>query len=310
MCVAVLIESSAPTLDELTAMEDANPHGAGLAWAHGNSLRYSKAMTAAEIHAALPTLPRPVLLHFRWATHGGKAPHLSHPFPLGPRALTSRTLAGSAQAVLIHNGVWGAWERHLPKRLRRMQHEISDTAVAAYVADTDESVLDGVSWSTAVGRAAGSGRMDVTLRGSWEEHNGNQYSNLYWKLRSARMATPYTTGWDGGWDAGWDGGWDAYPVRQPARTPSHSAYDDADLAEVRKEWDSARACYEASKASKPTPAFDHGYRWSAHGTLVRRGVEQMETPYVPEISKRNCTSCKGPTPGLVICKVCQSFKRK
>lgn len=184
MCVAIIVEGSIST-DTLLSCEDNNPHGAGLAWGDGDRVRYRKGLTAMEVVKIAQALPRPFLLHFRWATHGGRAAHLTHPFPLGHRALISRSLEGVADAVLIHNGVWGDYERFIPQWVDRDRW--SDTAVAAYVAGTtDESILDHVAWSTAVARAAGSGRLDITTRGRWYEHSdGNSYSNLSWLPRPA-----------------------------------------------------------------------------------------------------------------------------
>lgn len=199
MCVAVLVET-ALSLEDLRLMEQDNPHGAGLAWAKGDSLRYLKGtdLTAEQIFELLKSLPRPVLLHFRWATHGPRVPHLAHPFPLGVDALKRRT-SGEASALMIHNGVWSAYERFIPRGIPKDAY--SDTAIAAYAAGlTGEHVLDDVSWSTAVGRAAGSGRMDVTLRGTWIEREGNQFSNLKWQtpwtFQGSGTGTGYTYGWD------------------------------------------------------------------------------------------------------------------
>lgn len=194
MCVAAVIESNhGPKLAELRQMEDENPHGAGIAYAQGNRIRYVKGLTADMIFKMQSSLPRPYLLHFRWATHGPKVQHLCHPFPLGMSALMSRRTSGTADAVLIHNGVWTNYERHLPVWAYGRRHELSDTAVAAYVAESNEDILDDVSWATAVGRAAGAGRMDVTLRGStWEVHKGDLYSNLRWQSSGYKPPRRYS----------------------------------------------------------------------------------------------------------------------
>lgn len=192
MCVAVLVESDAPSMVEMWHMDSDNPHGIGIAWASGDIIRYRKGISWMDAYNALEKLPRPCLLHFRWATHGGRARRLAHPFPLGPKAVTSRKLNGGAKAVLIHNGTWDDYTKFIPQGIDPRQW--SDTAVAAFVAGTiGEEILDHVPWCTAVGRAAGNGRMDVTLRGDWTSHNGNMYSNMYWQPYSARVSygNPY-----------------------------------------------------------------------------------------------------------------------
>lgn len=212
MCVAVVVEKDPPTADEWDQMEDSNPHGAGVAWCEDGAIHYQKGLTAKQIAAMASKLPTPWLAHFRWATHGSKAPRLAHPFPVGPRALTDRRLKATAEAVLIHNGTWSGYTKWLPRKCRRW--DLSDTAVAAFAAGYDESVLDDVNWATALMRAGGEGRVDITMRGTWTEHNGNWFSNMNWRWTYSRQS------WnDGDWDyQSWSnyGGWkDTTPTRAP-----------------------------------------------------------------------------------------------
>lgn len=184
MCVAVVVEADTPKPFELWQMDSHNPHGAGVAWCEGDIIRYRKGLTWKQVQDLGDSLPKPWLLHFRWATHGGKIARLTHPFPLGHKALSNFKLTGSAEAVLIHNGTWSNYRKYVPGKFRKV--DLSDTAIAAYVAGTKgEEILDEVSWATAVMRAAGDGRTDVTLRGDWETHDGNTYSNLYWQGRTS-----------------------------------------------------------------------------------------------------------------------------
>lgn len=217
MCVAVLVETEAgPTADELKAMDSENPHGAGVAFSRGNQVRYHKGVTWKWIAKNQASWPRPYLLHFRWATHGGRARHLAHPFPISISAVLSKRLSGDADAVLIHNGVWSDYKRFLPHWLRKEEDRWSDTAVAAYAAKVyGEDVLDDVAWSTAVGRARGIGRMDVTLRGNWVEHQGNMYSNLNWQQPTRFQY--------GGWD-GWED-YHAWAYRERASEDVRRRFD-------------------------------------------------------------------------------------
>ncbi len=203
MCVAAIITGASPPLADLQDMEAENPHGAGLAWQvpGENQLTYKKGLTAEEVHAILDALPRPVLLHFRWATHGTRSKALTHPFPLGIRALLDPALEGKAKACLIHNGVWDAYRKHMPDFLDTLKLDLSDTAVAAYVALRNPSILRDVRWATAVGRARGKGRpMSVKTTGVWTTYAGNQYSNLQWvgagkKAHSRRAMSDFYDNW-------------------------------------------------------------------------------------------------------------------
>lgn len=205
MCVAILVEGDFP-LETALACEDMNPHGAGLAWGSEDRVMYVKGLDARDIARLAKDLPRPFLAHFRWATHGGRALHLSHPFPIGSRALVSRALKGSAESVLIHNGVWTDYQKWVPRWLSKPERW-SDTAFAAFAAGiVGEEVLDHVGWSTATAVARGGGRLDITLRGRWVEHDdGNTYSNLNWVPRPAPRRVSHTPlvaapdDWSGYW---------------------------------------------------------------------------------------------------------------
>lgn len=182
MCVAVVVLKDSPTVSELQDMEISNPHGAGVAWAAPelNGVAYKKGLDALEVYEILQELPRPTLLHFRWATHGPKVPRLCHPFPLGPKAIMSTSLEGIARnGVLIHNGVWSGYAKYAPKWLDTSQW--SDTAVGAYVGRDNPDIFADMSWATAAGYLAPDGSLLVRRTGGWKEHNGNMYSNLSWQ---------------------------------------------------------------------------------------------------------------------------------
>jgi hypothetical protein len=196
MCVAVIVSTkTGPTDEEIRLMDEDNPHGAGLAWYDHkrDTVRYKKGLDANGVIELLKKIPRPALLHFRWATHGSKTPELTHPFPLGPRALTDRRLSGTAEAVLIHNGVWNNYGNHVPEWAKGA--DFSDTMIAAYVADRYPEILDEVSWCTATlhRRALNKKGEEVSgqiwYRGNWSKHGGNLYSNLNWKRSQYRGAT-------------------------------------------------------------------------------------------------------------------------
>lgn len=196
MCVAAVIFKSV-SLDYLTCMENDNPHGAGLAWEQDGRIYFVKGLTAKEIFdmQEMGVVRYPYLMHYRWATHGDKVPELTHPFPIGPRALLGE-LAGYTDKLLIHNGTWN-WHmeqaaKHVAKGNYELPEEIvscvSDTAVAAWLAYYNEDILDSVPWATAVAEMRETmdeqgnpvRTMDITTRGTWYDKDGNWYSNLNW----------------------------------------------------------------------------------------------------------------------------------
>lgn len=188
MCVAAVLYGEGPTLAELRKMDKINPHGGGLGWVYEGDtvVTYAKGLTPEEIYALLGKLPRPTLLHFRYATHGPKTTAQCHPFPLGHWALTAKGGYGVAPAVLVHNGVWQSHHKYKPAWIK--WGDVSDTAMAAYMAEADEAILDDVDWSTVVGRAK-DGQMVVTRRKRWFERGPDWYSNLTWASNSVEAYT-------------------------------------------------------------------------------------------------------------------------
>lgn len=191
MCVAAVIFSPV-SLEYLECMENDNPHGAGIAWLQGDSIRFMKGLTAADINQLQidEVMTYPYLMHYRWATHGEKVPQWTHPFPIGPRALLGE-LTGNAPAVLIHNGTWNRYHKAATEYIRLGNYEIpeevieiaSDTAVAAWLAQDNPAILDEVLWATAVAEIRevdGKKTMEITTRGQWYDKDGNWYSNLNW----------------------------------------------------------------------------------------------------------------------------------
>lgn len=206
MCVAAVIFKPV-SLQYLQHMENDNPHGAGVAWQSGDQIQFHKGLKAAEIHAMQETgtMTYPYLLHFRWATHGGRVPELTHPFPTGVRALMGE-IAGSAPEVVIHNGTWSGYDdaalEHVPAELRELITDTSDTAIAAFIAAYNPTILDEVPWATAhafIVQIDDKPKMEITTRGTWSEHQDNWYSNLNW-LPSNKNYSFYRRGDDWEWD--------------------------------------------------------------------------------------------------------------
>jgi len=195
MCVALIIRGkTAPSLRQFEAMEACNQDGAGLAWVEDGRVCYSKGHTAKEIHQMVGELPRPIMVHFRFATAGGKTAALCHPFPLTRQVETS--VVGYAGSVMMHNGHWGEWESYksivsddenpLP------EGPWSDTRLAAYAMvnypkdlDTIASIVGGkLAIMNAKGKIRQWGRWD-TLK----DLPGVSFSNTYWQGYSKYLDT-------------------------------------------------------------------------------------------------------------------------
>lgn len=221
MCIAAIIHKpiSQKYLDE---MERDNPHGAGVAWVRHGKLEFRRGLTAERIGwmQTWRQFTYPYLLHFRWATHGKKVASLTHPFPVGRRALMGE-LEGRASKVLIHNGVWTDYDDAEPLLHEEPKYhelvkadKLSDTQVAAYIIgrwpEWQDDILAKIPWACAVA-SVNKGRIDIKKYGSsWTTHAGNEYSNLQWlpadewwehngdKHKSRYYSSPYSSrAWGG-----------------------------------------------------------------------------------------------------------------
>jgi hypothetical protein len=195
MCIAAVIFKPV-SLKYLVEMDTDNPHGGGVACVKEGRIWFLKGLDAKAIFALqeAEVLTYPYLLHFRWATQGSRIAENCHPFPIGPRALMGETV-GFAERVLIHNGTWHTYNRHIPLSSeipQKVLEHVSDTAIAAWLLQDNPDILDEVPWATAVAEMK-DGEIDITTRGTWTDHQGNWYSNLSWLPSSE-------TNWDKWWD--------------------------------------------------------------------------------------------------------------
>lgn len=190
MCVALIIdkESRRPTLDEYKQMEWYNDDGAGVGWAdHSARLcRWEKGLKAERVLELVeelfadPAMFSNVLVHFRFATHGGKDPLLTHPFivskdsPLSLKGETKRPL-------LIHNGVWSdsnqyrtvlQYKMPIPKEDKLW----SDTRLGARFIAAGYMDAHEMGGKVAILQPDGG----CTYFGDWKDKEGVLYSNLGW----------------------------------------------------------------------------------------------------------------------------------
>lgn len=254
MCIAAII-NKAISWDFLREMENDNPHGAGVAYfdADKATIVFKRGLTAAEIMGMQEwgELTYPYLLHFRWATHGPRVPELTHPFPLGPRALHGE-LAGETDAVFIHNGVWSDYESYLPLIVAPVAtyKHASDTAVAAYLLGVYPElqtpgrvgIVDDIHWAVAVAKVVG-GEMVINKSGqTWVEYEGNTYSNLTWlptKLWYNKFYQPNTG--DSGWS--WSGDSRIKPYEPARYDPAADLAKEAEVTQPFSWEDYVRARY-------------------------------------------------------------------
>lgn len=187
MCVIAVSPNAKarPTLEELTQMYQANPHGIGMSWVERSSKKvlFEKGITVAQAHSWSQEIDGPIIYHFRIASVGKVDDRLCHPFPISaqsPLGLHGKTKTG----VLFHNGTWYEWENALLEATIRHKVDMpagiwSDTRAAAVVI-----ALDGVkAISRMTGKFAVMTPKGYQLWGNWTKVNGFFVSNSYWVQR-------------------------------------------------------------------------------------------------------------------------------
>lgn len=185
MCVAIIVPKGKafPSMEVLAAAEAQNRDGGGIAWVDGGNVHYRKGLTAEDIFVITEKIKAPAFIHFRISTVGGEIPELCHPFPV-TRA-SSTDLAGTAKAVLMHNGHWGRWRETLlhlqPNNQRIPDGEWSDTRAMAYLSSIyGKNLLSMIDEKVAYLDSRG----NITRYGyGWTEIDGCHYSNTHWKSR-------------------------------------------------------------------------------------------------------------------------------
>lgn len=139
MCLLICAVNSVPPEEYLTRAADQNGDGAGIAWIEGSQIRFHKGLEVDEVISYTGKLKLPYMIHFRAATAGGRAPGLTHPFPITKSSDLS--LRGTAPSVLGHNGHWWKWQDDLKLLLAARGHKwpmgpVSDSramAICTYI---------------------------------------------------------------------------------------------------------------------------------------------------------------------------------
>ncbi len=185
MCQILFSKEANPPREAIFDANTMNKDGFGFAWVEGGNVRWDKGYESGELNAALMdrylALPFPKAIHFRLATHGGVIPELTHPFPI--KRGVPHDLAGTAKAVLFHNGIWHDYDDRLREGILAgvlnpniLQGGMSDSRAMAVLAQRfGEDFLDLLS--------LGSNKV-LVLRsdtwytyGQWSEKDGWSASN-------------------------------------------------------------------------------------------------------------------------------------
>jgi hypothetical protein len=204
MCVLVHVEAGSRLPDaEVERMAETNDDGIGICWQSGDGAQWIKGLDAGQACQVLDQIGTSLsyVFHARWATHGGSHRLLTHPFPITRKVGLS--LAGTAHAVVAHNGIWSQYARH--ERRLNLSGVSSDTRIlAGALATTPTRKREQVTRRLAkeagklvVVDARGIRRYGSFVRGG-TTHPGTTaglwYSNLNWNYTPTRLFSTWGAG--------------------------------------------------------------------------------------------------------------------
>ena len=179
-----------------------NTDGAGFMWVEDGKVRWKKGFFSVDAllsswrnHVKIDTL---AALHCRIATHGAKDYKHCHPFPLTEDNRVMFKRKGSANAVLMHNGVMtfmetdpnynpkidsdsSAYARKMYRSFGKVERLPNETESIAFRKETESSNRlvvfcgDGTYWTS----------------GEWQYKDGILYSNGNWKYSYAKYYNYY-----------------------------------------------------------------------------------------------------------------------
>lgn len=135
MCLIIASRTGRPKEEYIRNGFANHPDGTGIAWFEKDGVHYKKGLTVEETITMSKELPVGYVIHFRWASVGGKDKSLIHPFPISKDVILRPE--GTAKSVLFHNGHWDSWNNvlvnHLSSRLVLPTGKWSDTRAIAFL---------------------------------------------------------------------------------------------------------------------------------------------------------------------------------
>lgn len=184
-----------PTDEQLTTMWEANPNGAGYAYISKGKVHYSKGfMKLDDLLEDLATQReamkhREFAIHFRITTAGSTDAPTTHPFPITTEFHELRTLKGTADAVLFHNGVLDDGGISDPRASDTQDFVIAIAPLLArpIKSKTRRHFIE--EWTKGNRLLVFYGTGVVQMYGDWKKDGDLFVSNTYYK--------PTTSAWEG-----------------------------------------------------------------------------------------------------------------
>ena len=206
MCIAITSPIGIDVPDEniLKRCWEANPHGAGFAFADGEKVTIKKGFmtwhhfitTFKEYNKKYDFKNKGTLIHFRIASHGAICPELTHPFPISGNDDDLRQTDFSCDYAIIHNGIIS-----LTGSQARLEKKSSDTTV--FIRDyiypeskekgwfTNQKIMQKLEDMAGSKLAYLDKDGNIKMTHGFNEFEGNFYSNYSYEEKSSKNFFSY-----------------------------------------------------------------------------------------------------------------------
>ena len=186
-----------PKDDLMELLWSVNPHGGGFCWADGGVVHGMKGFMdeGGFIKAIRKYLSRnvPAIIHFRWATHGGRVPEATHPFPASSDESDLKKTEWESAFGIAHNGT-------IHRYGYKTTGSLSDTQDYIKSVLSNELVLEGIfsdkhrpTFVEMIDSAISGDRLalmngdgEIIMIGDWHDHDGLSFSNECFKYAKAK----------------------------------------------------------------------------------------------------------------------------
>lgn len=159
--------------DVLEACLNTNQDGFGAAWFDGTKVRKTRGLHGLKKILEVEKMIRDhkAIIHFRWTTHGRTCNENCHPF-----------VVGKGTGAFAHNGIFSDAKSYKDwSDTRVIAHYFNQCSEAAIIKNLPKfTKWHGQGNRTAFLLSDG----NIYRTGSWQEHEGVQFSNLNWKYSS------------------------------------------------------------------------------------------------------------------------------
>jgi hypothetical protein len=188
MCI-IIVKPAGTRLPKLRVFQNCaenNADGIGYMTIHDGKVYGSKGYTdEKELHEHLSRMPKqfPLVIHFRFATHGAIDATATHPFPVSAKVEELKKLKWVSDTGIAHNGVISGFGTHKKDGLSDTQEYIQKVIADPMIRSGlfHPKVQRMLELTTSSKFAYMNGKGDIAMIGHFYQSGGCFYSNLDYK---------------------------------------------------------------------------------------------------------------------------------